>query len=41
MLQPGQTIYVTEIFYSYKPITPIQNLLKFVMPSDLYQSAYF
>ena len=41
MLQPGQTIYVTEIFYSYKPITPIQNLLKLVMPSDLYQSAYF
>jgi Flp pilus assembly protein TadG len=41
MVQPGQTIYVTEIFYSYRPITPIQNLLKFVMPSKLYQSAYF
>jgi Flp pilus assembly protein TadG len=41
MLQPGQTIYVTEIFYSYQAITPIQNLLKFVMPSKLYQSAYF
>lgn len=41
MLQPGQTIYVTEIFYSYQPITPIRNLLKVAMPSDLYQAAYF
>lgn len=41
MVQPGQTIYVTEIFYSYRPITPIQNLLKLIMPSKLYQVAYF
>jgi Flp pilus assembly protein TadG len=41
MLQPGQTIYITEIFYTYQPITPIQNLLKLVMPSNLYQVAYF
>jgi Flp pilus assembly protein TadG len=41
MLQVGQTIYVTEIFYSYQPITPIQNLLKLAMPSTLYQAAYF
>ena len=41
MLQPGQTIYITEIFYSYQPITPINNLLKFAMPSTLYQVAYF
>ena len=41
MLQPGQTIYITEIFYSYQPITPIKNLLKFAMPSTLYQVAYF
>jgi Flp pilus assembly pilin Flp len=41
MLQPGQTIYITEIFYSYQPITPIENLLKLVMPSALYQAAYF
>jgi Flp pilus assembly protein TadG len=41
MLQPGQTIYITEIFYAYQAITPIKNLLKVVMPSTLYQVAYF
>lgn len=41
MLQPGQTIYITEIFYSYKPVSPIQNLLKLVLPSTLYEAAYF
>lgn len=41
MLQLGQTIYITEIFYSYQPITPIQNLLKLAMPSTLYEAAYF
>ncbi|HLK86950.1 MAG TPA: TadE/TadG family type IV pilus assembly protein [Candidatus Binataceae bacterium] len=40
-LQPGQTMYITEIFFSYKPITPIKNLVKFAMPSTLYQAAYF
>jgi len=40
-LQLGQTLYVTEIFYSYQPITPIQNLVKILMPSTLYQVAYF
>ncbi len=41
MLKPGQTIYITEVFYSYQPVTPIQNLLKLVLPSTLYESAYF
>jgi Flp pilus assembly protein TadG len=41
MLQRGQTIYITEVFYSYRPITPIQGLLNLVMPSTLYTVAYF
>jgi len=41
MLQPGQTIYITEVFYSYQPITPISALLNIVMPPTLYQVAYF
>jgi Flp pilus assembly protein TadG len=41
LLQPGQTIYVTEVFYSYQPVTPIGNFVKIVMPSTLYEAAYF
>ena len=42
-LQNGQTIFVTEIFYGYAPITPIVNLTKnaISLPSTLYNSAYF
>ena len=38
---PGQTIYVTEVFYSYQPVTPIGNMLNVVLPSTLYEAAYF
>lgn len=41
MLQPGQTIYITEVFYTYTPITPIGNFVRMVMPSTLYEAAYF
>jgi Flp pilus assembly protein TadG len=41
MLQPNQTIYITEVFYSFRPVTPIANVLHTVMPSILYQAAYF
>jgi Flp pilus assembly protein TadG len=41
MLQPGQTIYITEVFYTYQAITPIANLVHIVMPSTMYQAAYF
>jgi hypothetical protein len=41
VLQNGQTIYVTEVFYSFHMITPIGNLLKLVLPSKLYAAAYF
>jgi len=39
--QPGQTVYVTEVFYSYQPATPIGKLIGLVMPSTLYDVAYF
>jgi len=40
-LQNGQTIYVTEVYYDYNPITPIGHLMTITMPSTLYQAAYF
>lgn len=36
-----QTVYVAEVFYSYAPITPIDKFMKLVLPSQLYQAAYF
>src|ERR1035437_5996683 len=40
--QTNQTVFVTEVFYKYKPITPIGNLLVgTVLPSPLYDVAYY
>lgn len=39
--QLNQTVFVTEVFYSFTPITPVGNLLNLVMPSTLYDVAYF
>ena len=39
--QPGQTAYITEVFYSYQPMTPIGKMVKLVIPSTLYDAAYF
>jgi hypothetical protein len=41
MVQAGQTIYITEVYFTYKPITPIGNFVKMVLPSTLYEAAYF
>ena len=39
--QLNQTVYVTEVYYAFSPITPIGKLLKFTMPTRLYDVAYF
>jgi Flp pilus assembly protein TadG len=41
VLSAGQTLYVTEVFYSYNPMTPIGNFLKKSLASQLYEAAYF
>jgi Flp pilus assembly protein TadG len=42
-LQNGQTLYVTEIFYTFAPATPIGRLTNNAVgfPSQLYDIAYF
>jgi Flp pilus assembly protein TadG len=40
-LSAGQTIYVTEVFYAYTPMTPVGTFLKKSLAYTLYQSAYF
>lgn len=40
--QVNQTVYVTEVFYNYKSITPLGNFLgENVLPSQLYDVAYY
>ena len=41
VLNAGQTIYVTEVFYLYTPMTPIGGFFKTRLGSNLYQTAYF
>jgi TadE-like protein len=41
ILQLNQTIFVTEVFYQYQPVTPIGKLMKANLPATLYDVAYF
>ena len=38
---PSQTVYVTEIYYPLTQITPIAKMWGLVLPTTLYQVAYF
>lgn len=37
MPPPNQTLFATEVFYTYKPVTPVGKML----PQTLYDVAYF
>jgi len=37
----GQTVYITEVYYPFQQITPLAVMWKLVLPSTLYQVAYF
>jgi len=41
VLNGGQTLYVTEVFYSYNPLTPLGGFLNTSFASTLYDAAYF
>ena len=37
----GQTVYITEIYYPFQQITPLARMWNLVLPSTLYQAAFF
>jgi len=37
----GKSMYVAEVYYSFTPITPVGKMLKLVLPSYIYDAAYF
>lgn len=38
---PSQTLFVTEVFYRYTPITPIGRFIGTTFPSNIYDVAFF
>jgi Flp pilus assembly protein TadG len=39
--QPGATLYITEIYTSFSPITPLGVFVKYTLPTKMYDVAYF
>jgi len=39
--QPNQSVFVTEVFYAFAPITPVGKFLNVVFPSQMYDVAYY
>jgi Flp pilus assembly protein TadG len=39
--QLNDKVYITEVYYTFQPITPIGQLLKFALPTQFYDVAYF
>ena len=39
--KPNRTVYITEVFYEFKAVTPVGDFLNFTLPSPLYDVAYF
>lgn len=37
----NQTLYVTEVFYQYSPVTPVGKLINGNVPAVLYDAAFF
>jgi Flp pilus assembly protein TadG len=40
-LNAGYTLVITEVFYTYTPITPLGGFLKMSLTPTLYDAAYF
>jgi Flp pilus assembly protein TadG len=40
-LPANHTVYVAEVFYKFTAITPVGNFFKGVLPTQLYDAAYF
>jgi Flp pilus assembly protein TadG len=41
MIAGNQTIYITEVYYTYQAITPIGQFMSLALPSTLYDASYF
>jgi Flp pilus assembly protein TadG len=39
--QPDDKVYITEVYYTFEPITPIGRLVQIALPTQLYDVAYF